>query len=84
MDSLGENLFIASLGEYPHGFVVWYRITVYDNSSVQNIKSSGWSYFEVVSLESEGTPALLWVGFLILGTLATVVLFVIYFRTKTK
>ena len=84
MDSLGENLFIASLGEYPHGFVVWYRITIHDNSSVQNIKSSGWSYFEVESLESEGTPALLWVGFLILGSLATIVLFVIYFRTKTK
>ncbi len=84
MDSLGENLFIASLGEYPHGFVVWYRITVQDNSSVRNIKSSGWSYFEVAPLESEGTPALLWVGFLILGSLATIVLFVIYFRTKTK
>jgi len=84
MDSLGENLFIASLGEYPHGFVVWYRITVQDNSSVQNIKSSGWSYFEVVPLKSERTPVLLWVGFLILGSLATIVLFVIYFRTKTK
>ena len=84
MDSLGENLFIASLGEYPHGSVVWYRLTVQDNSSVQNIKSSGWSYFEVAPLESEGTPALLWVGFLILGSLATIVLFVIYFRTKTK
>ncbi|UCE11816.1 MAG: hypothetical protein JSW61_07755 [Candidatus Thorarchaeota archaeon] len=84
MELHSNDFYAAKLGEYSHGVTVYYRITAIDNSSVNNQEQTEWIEVDVIPLRGETTPVLLWVGILILGTLSTLALLVIYFRTKTK
>jgi hypothetical protein len=84
MELHGNDFFTAELGEFSLGVTVYYRITAVDNSSVNNEEQTDWLEFEVTALSADPTPLLLWVGFLVLGTLSLFALLAIYFRTKTK
>jgi hypothetical protein len=79
-----NDFYIAQLGEFDHGAIIYYQISAIDNSSVNNEEITELHSFEVTRLEPEDTPALLWGGLLILGLLSTLVILILYFRTKTK
>ncbi|MFW9976104.1 MAG: hypothetical protein ACFFDQ_12610 [Candidatus Thorarchaeota archaeon] len=77
-------IFTAFLGEYAHDVVVWVKILAQDNSSVQLIYDTGWIPVDILPLGIDRVPALLYVAVLILGSLSLLVIFVLYFRTKTR
>ncbi|MFW9787464.1 MAG: hypothetical protein ACFFE2_01050 [Candidatus Thorarchaeota archaeon] len=79
-----ENVFTAHLGEYKHGVVVWFKILATDNSSVNLVYDSGWMDIEITSQGIDRVPALLYAGVVIFGALSLLVLFILYFRTKTR
>lgn len=78
------NIFTASFGEYSHGVVVWFKVVAQDNSSVQLIFDTGWIAVEISPQGIDRVPALLYVAVVIFGFLSLLVIFVLYFRTKTR
>ncbi|MFX1605479.1 MAG: hypothetical protein ACFFDD_06190 [Promethearchaeota archaeon] len=78
------NIFTASLGEYSHGVVVWYKILAQDNSSVHLVFDTGWIAVEITSQGIERVPALLYAAVVIFGSLSLLVILVLYFRTRTR
>lgn len=79
-----DDFYTASLGEYAHGQVVWFRIIAADNSSVSNKEVTEWTSITVESMSFTGAPAALYAVVLILGGLALLVFIVIYFRTRVR
>ena len=79
-----ENIFTASLGEYKHGVVVWYKVIAQDNSSVQLVFDTGWIAVEIEGQGIERVPALLYAAVVIFGSLSLLVILVLYFRTRTR
>ena len=84
MTLVENDFYIAHLGEFSHGAIIYYQITAIDNSSVNNEEITELLTFEVTKLTPAETPALLWGGILALGILSTFVVLILYFRTKTK
>jgi hypothetical protein len=84
MTLVENDFYIAHLGEFSHGVIVYYQITAIDNSSVNNEELTELYSFEVTNLTPDITPGILWIGLLVLGVLATFVVLILYFRTKTK
>ncbi len=78
------NIFTASLGEYAHGGVVWFKIMAQDNSSVKLEFDTGWISVEITSQGIDRVPALLYAAVLGFGALSLLVIFVLYFRTRTR
>ncbi len=78
------NIFTASLGEYTHGSVVWFKVIAQDNSSVHLLTDTGWIAVEIVPQASNRVPPLLYIAVVLFGSLSLLVLFVLYFRTKTR
>jgi len=79
-----ESIFTAALGEYQFGIVVWFKVISHDNAAVPLEYDTGWIAVEITSQGIERVPALLYAGVVILGTLSLLVIFVLYFRTKTR
>lgn len=79
-----ENMFMATIGEYKHGVVVWYKVVAQDDSSVQLEFDTGWIAVEITGQGIDRPPALLYAGVIILGALSLFVIFIMYFRTKTR
>jgi len=79
-----ENIFTASLGEYKHGVVVWFKVIAQDNSSVQLVFDTGWIEVEIVSQGVDRVPAVLYAVVVILGSLSLLVILFLYFRTRTR
>jgi hypothetical protein len=79
-----ENMFTASLGEYRHGNVVWYKVVAHDDSSVQLVYETEWISVVITSQGIERPPSLLYAVVVILGSLSMLVILVMYFRTKTR
>jgi len=79
-----ENIFTASLGEYRHGVIVWFKIISQDNSSVQLVFDTGWIAVEIKSQGVERVPAVLYAAVVIFGSLSLLVILVLYFRTRTR
>ena len=79
-----ENIFTASLGEFKHGDVVWYKILAQDDSSVHLVFDTGWIAVEITSQGIERVPAVLYAAVMIFGSLSLLVIFVLYFRTKVR
>jgi hypothetical protein len=79
-----DNFFSAPLGEFAHGQLVWYRITATDNSSVHNIEETAWTSITVSVMSYTGGPVLVYGIVFLLGSLALLVVLVIYFRTRVK
>ncbi|MHA2379141.1 MAG: hypothetical protein ACXADS_07680 [Candidatus Thorarchaeota archaeon] len=84
MTLFGDDLYEARLGRFQHSVVIHYRVTAKDNSSVQNEFVTEWREFEVTPLTREGLPLLFIVVVAVLGGLSTVVVLVLYFRTRTR
>lgn len=80
----GNDLYEARLGRFQHADVIHYRVTAKDNSSVQNEFVTDWREFEVTSLTEEGFPLPVTVIIAVLGGLSTLVVVVLYFRTRTR
>ena len=78
------DFYEASLGEYSHGVVVWYRIIAVDNSSAHNQDVTPWMSVTVRNMSYTGTPAVIYAVVTILGSLALLVFIVIYFKTKVR
>lgn len=79
-----ENIFTATLGEYTHGVVVYYKVIAQDDSSVTLEFDTGWIAVEITGQGIDRVPALLYAGVVILGALSLLVLFIMYFRTRTR
>jgi len=79
-----ENTFTAMLGEYDHGVEVWFKVIAQDNAAVPLEYDTGWIAVEITSQGIERVPALLYAGVVILGALSLLVIFVLYFRTRTR
>ncbi len=79
-----ENIFVAHLGDFQHGELVWYKVIAQDNSSVQLVFDSGWLSVEITRQSSIGAPTSLYVVVIILGSLSLLVILILYFRTKTR
>ncbi len=79
-----ESIYTAALGEYTHGDVVWYKILAEDNAETPVQFDSGWISVEITGQGIERVPALLYAGVVILGALSLLVIFMLYFRTKTR
>ncbi|MHA2080790.1 MAG: hypothetical protein ACW99H_06570 [Candidatus Thorarchaeota archaeon] len=79
-----ENIFMASLGEYKHGVVVWFKIIAHDNSSVQLEFDTGWNSVTITGQGVNRVPAILYAGIVILGSLSLLIILVLYFRTRTR
>jgi hypothetical protein len=79
-----ENIFVAHLGNYEYGVVVWYKVVAQDNSSVQLVFDSGWLNVQITSQSYAGAPAFLYAVVVILGIMSLLVILVIYFRTRTR
>jgi hypothetical protein len=84
MNQTSGNFYFASVGAYPVGTKVWYRVVATDNSTQNNVYATEWAVVEIRNMQSERTPPLVWGGILALGILSTLVLLVLYFRTKTR
>ena len=78
------DLYVAELGAFPVGTVLYYRIIATDNSSVKNTNMTEWQQVEIHTLTTEDTPALLWVPVLITGVLSFLVVTYLYVKTRTK
>jgi len=78
------DFYKASLGEYSHGVVVWYRITAIDNSSAKNPHVTPWMSVTVKNMSHIGAPAALYAVVIILGCLSLLVFIVIYSKTKVR
>ncbi len=76
------DFFSASLGEYSHGVVVWYKISATDNSSQQNIEVTEWSNVTVTIMSYQGVSPLLYGVVGILGGLSLIVFIVLYYKTR--
>jgi hypothetical protein len=79
-----ENMYTASLGEFKHGDVVWYKILAQDNSSVQLVFDTGWIEVEITVQGINRVPAVLYAAVAIFGALSLLVILVLYFRTKVR
>jgi hypothetical protein len=79
-----ENIFTASLGEYRHSVVVWFKIIAQDNSSVQLVFDTGWIAVEIVGQGIDRVPAVLYAVVVIFGSLSLLVILILYFRTRTR
>jgi hypothetical protein len=79
-----ENMYTASLGEFKHGDVVWYKILAQDNSSVQLVFDTGWIEVEITGQGVERVPAVLYAAVVIFGALSLLVILTLYFRTKVR
>ena len=79
-----ENIFTATLGEYEHGEVVWYKVVAQDNSSVHLVYDTGWIAVEITGQGIDRVPALLYAGVVILGAFSLLVILILYFRTRTR
>ncbi|MFX1416315.1 MAG: hypothetical protein ACFFC0_05860 [Promethearchaeota archaeon] len=80
----GNDLYEAHLGRFQHSDLIHYRVTAKDNSSVQNEFATEWKEFEVTQIAEEGLPLLVTVLVAVLGGLSSLVVAVLYFRTRTK
>ncbi|MHA2351809.1 MAG: hypothetical protein ACXABX_01660 [Candidatus Thorarchaeota archaeon] len=79
-----ENIFTASLGEYKHGVVVWFKIIAQDDSSVELEFDTGWIAVEIEGQGLERVPAVLYAVVVIFGSLSILVILFLYFRTRTR
>jgi hypothetical protein len=79
-----ENIFAAQLGEYNHGVVVWFKVIAHDNATVPLEYDTEWIAVEITGQGIDRVPAILYAGVVILGTLSLLVIFVLYFRTRTR
>lgn len=79
-----EDFYEASIGEFSHGVVVWFRVIAIDNSSVQNEAVTDWISITIIDMSYKGFIAPLYAIVVILGGLSLLVFIVIYFRTKVK
>ena len=79
-----ENIFTASLGEYNHGVVVWYKVVAEDNAANPLEFDSGWIAVEITGQGIDRVPAVLYAGVVILGVLSLLVILVLYTRTRTR
>ncbi len=84
MTAQGSDLYLTAIGEFQHNDVVNYRVIAVDNSSVNLVTTTEWFEYRVSPMRTEGTPAWLWGLTLVVGALASLVLLVLYFRTRTK
>ncbi len=84
MDRISNDFYYASVGAYPVGTKVWYRVVAVDNSTQKNAFATEWTVIEIRDLQSPKTPAILWGTVLALGVVSSLVLLSIYFRTKTR
>ncbi len=84
MDRMSNDFYYASVGAYPVGTKVWYRVVAVDNSSQNNAFTTEWTVIEIRDIQSPKTPAILWGTILALGVVSSLVLLSIYFRTKTR
>jgi hypothetical protein len=84
LTAFGNDLYAAGLGRFQHADVIHYRVTARDNSSVHNEFVTEWREFEVTSLIQEGLPLPLTIIIAVLGGLSTLVVVVLYFRTRTR
>jgi hypothetical protein len=84
MTHVENNFYVAYLGEYSHGVIIYYQISAIDNSTVNNEELTELLSFKVTKISPEETPAVIWIGILVLGLLSTFVVLILYFRTKTK
>lgn len=82
--ALLEDFYTASLGEYRHGQVIWYRLNATDNSSVLNQHLTAWTSVVVVRQSYAGLPAAIYALVAVLGGLSFFVILVLYFRTRTR
>ncbi|MBN2228467.1 MAG: hypothetical protein JW779_02665 [Candidatus Thorarchaeota archaeon] len=78
------DYFIAHLGEYTHGSIVWYKVIAVDNSSLNNVQETDWTSITVTKMSSNTAPAPLYAIVVLLGGLSLLVIAVLYFRTKVK
>ena len=79
-----EGIFTASLGEYEHGVVVWFKVLAQDNSSVHLVSDTGWILVEITGQGIDRVPALLYAVVVGFGALSLLVILVLYFRTRTR
>ncbi|TFG09406.1 hypothetical protein EU538_05140 [Candidatus Thorarchaeota archaeon] len=84
MNQTSGDFYFASVGAYPVGTKVWYRVVATDNSTQNNAYATEWAVIEIRSMQSDRTPPLVWGGILALGILSTLVILILYFRTKTR
>ncbi len=76
------DFFSASLGEYSHGVIVWYRISATDNSSQQNIEVIEWRNVTVTIMSYQGASPLLYGIVGLLGGLSLIVFIVLYYKAR--
>lgn len=84
MQSQGRDLYSASLGEYAVGSIVVYRVIAVDNSSMKNVHTTPWMTVVVTSMLQEESPGYLWGLLLALGLLSSLIIAMLYFRTKSR
>ncbi|MGV9170873.1 MAG: hypothetical protein ACOC38_13180, partial [Promethearchaeia archaeon] len=82
METEEGHLYFSHLGAFDIGEEIWYRINGTDNSSVNNVGSTGWRRVEIKALRQEPLPPLIWGTILGLGLLSMLVVALIYFRTR--
>ena len=79
-----ENIFTASIGEYKHGVVVWYKIIAEDNAATPVQFDSGWIAVEITGQGIDRVPAVLYAAVVAFGILSFLVILVLYTRTRTR
>ena len=79
-----ENIFTASIGEYKHGVVVWYKIIAEDNAATPVQFDSGWIAVEITGQGIDRVPAVLYAAVVAFGILSLLVILVLYTRTRTR
>jgi hypothetical protein len=79
-----NSIFTSALGEYQFGVVVWFKVIAHDNATVSLEHDTGWIAVEITSQGIERVPVLLYAGVIILGMLSLLVIFVLYFKTRTR
>ncbi len=78
------DFFGASLGEYTHGQIVWFKVIAEDNSSVNNIEETPWTNITISAMSYGGGPLQIYIAVFLLGGLSLLVVLVLYFRTRVK
>ncbi len=78
------GLYVAEIGAFQVGTVLYYRILATDNSSVNNVNTTEWIRLEITPLATRPTPALVWVPVLVVGVLSFLVVTYLYVKTRTR
>lgn len=79
-----DNMFTAFLGEFSHGTVVWYKVVAQDNAETPLTHDTGWIAEEITGMGINRVSAILYAVVVLFGSLSLLVIFVLYFRTRTK